>query len=165
MLSIMEKMGFGGGCHWCTEAIFASIVGVAEVEQGWIRPAMDDRFSEAVLVEFDQKAVSIAKLVAIHLYSHSATSTHSLREKYRSAVYVFNNAQTREVERSILQLQKGFTDRIITQVLEFGEFKLNSAAFLNYYASDPDRPFCRSYITPKLNALLERFGKQVRPII
>lgn len=157
----LERMGFGGSCHWCTEAIFQSVHGVERVEQGWISPVGGEEFSEGVIVHFDPALVTMEILVAVHLHSHSSTSRHSMREKYRSAIYVCSELQGDGVMKAMMGLKHEFDAPLITEILGLGKFSLNSATFLNYYATDPDRPFCRSYIEPKLKLLLNRFGKEV----
>ncbi|MBK0379357.1 peptide-methionine (S)-S-oxide reductase [Mucilaginibacter sp. SD-g] len=150
----MINVGFGGSCHWCTEAIFQSLVGVTEVLQGWIDG------SEAVIVIFDENVISLATLIEIHLATHSCTSEHSLRGKYRSAVYTNELGDT--AQRIINGLQRDYKQPIITQVLPLGEFRLNNPQYLNYYYRDPQKPFCENIVKPKLNFLLERFGKYTR---
>ena len=87
----ISKIGFGGGCHWCTEAIFQSLIGVENVQQGWIASNGDNSsFSEAVIVEYNATIIPIEVLIEIHLHTHKSTSSHSMRKKYRSAIYVFN---------------------------------------------------------------------------
>ncbi|MEM9546265.1 MAG: peptide-methionine (S)-S-oxide reductase [Bacteroidota bacterium] len=81
-----QKVGFGGGCHWCTEAVFQSLNGVTEVEQGWIASKEAPLLSEAVIVHYDEKIIDLTILIEIHLRTHSATSSHSMRSKYRSAI-------------------------------------------------------------------------------
>ena len=157
----LEKIGFGGSCHWCTEAVFQSVRGVVRVEQGWISTVGSDQFSEAVVVHFDPALIDLSILVAIHLHSHSSTSSHSMRQKYRSAVYVFSERQSDHVMKAIMGLKHEFDGELITQILSFGSFKLNSEEFLDYYATDSERPFCKNYIEPKLKLLLERFGESV----
>lgn len=160
----LEVIGFGGGCHWCTEAVFQSVIGVAKVEQGWIAPADMEPFSEGVLVHFDAQSVSLELLVAVHLHSHSATANHSMREKYRSAVYVFNEPQGEQVRRAMVKLSNEFEAPFVTQVLGFGAFHLNDEKFLDYYLTDMERPFCRNYISPKLEMLRTKFVGQIRPL-
>jgi len=158
----MDKIGFGGSCHWCTEAIFLSLKGVTEVQQGWIASdgsAAD--FSEAVIVIFDPAAISLATLIAVHLHTHSCTANHSMRSKYRSAVYTFTKGQAEDALRAIDTLQPEFEQPIITAVLPFKEFKLNRDEYLNYYYSNPDKPFCENIVSPKLKLLTQRFGKNI----
>lgn len=156
----MTKVGFGGSCHWCTEAIFQSLAGVTEVLQGWVAVERDD-FSEAVLVSFDEAEISPATLIEIHLTTHSCTAEHSMRRKYRSAVYVLDEAQARDAQVILARLQKEYEQPIITRVLPLKEFKLNAPEYLNYYYSDPQKPFCENIVLPKLRLLLDRFGKNV----
>lgn len=160
-----DMIGFGGGCHWCTEAVFQSVVGVSHVEQGWIAPIGSNQFSEGALVHYDSLTVAIGIMVAIHLHSHSSTSNHSMREKYRSAVYVFDETQTNQVMTAMVHLQKDFSAPLVTQILEFRDFKLNSQEFLDYYKKDSERPFCKSYITPKLEMLADMFPGQITPVL
>jgi peptide-methionine (S)-S-oxide reductase len=56
-------IGFGGSCHWCTEAIFSSLKGVIAVDQGWIAPmAVEKDYSEAVLVRFQPETIALERL-------------------------------------------------------------------------------------------------------
>lgn len=155
-------IGIGGSCHWCTEAIFSSLKGVTQVQQGWIATAQDqDNFSEAVLVSFNPEVISLSKLIEVHLHTHSSTSVHSMREKYRSAVYTFDDTQGKLARFIIKELQQDFADPIITKVEGFGTFKLNKPEYLNYYFTDPARPFCQNIVNPKLKQLLREFSGEV----
>ena len=157
-----KKIGFGGSCHWCTEAIFSSLNGVKTVEQGWISSLNDDNeFSEAVIVNYDEDIIPIENLVEIHLNTHSCTSEHVLRNKYRSAVYVFNSFQEKECLQIIKKLQADFNQPIITKVISFDKFKLNHDHYLNYYYNNPDRPFCQNIVNPKLQKLISLFPNAI----
>ena len=156
----MQKVAFGGGCHWCTEAIFQSLKGVSSVEQGWVSSTMPSAttFSEAVIVHFDASLICLEILIEVHLFTHNATSNHNFREKYRSAIYTFSDAQQTEAEQILKEKQKLFTKPLVTKVYPFGAFKLNDELYLNYYKSNPEKPFCQARIEPKLKVLLERFS-------
>jgi peptide-methionine (S)-S-oxide reductase len=157
-MTITDKIGFGGSCHWCTEAIFKSLKGVIHVSQGWITPADSMDFSEAVIVEFDNSLISLENLIEIHLHTHSCTSRHSMRSKYRSAIYTFQSEQEELSRSAINQLQADFDRPIITEVIPFGSFKLNRDEYLDYYFKDPEKPFCKTFIDPKLKILINRFS-------
>jgi len=155
---MLLKIGFGGGCHWCTEAVFLSLRGVLSVAQGWIASnGVNASFSEGVIVEYESEVVPLGILTAIHVYTHAAASEHSMRHKYRSAVYHFDDKQVAEIRVALDKLQQDFDNQLITQVLPYLDFKQNIEEQLNYYYSDPLRPFCQTYINPKLKLLLERF--------
>tara|TARA_B110000091_G_scaffold211233_1_gene255489 strand:- start:2419 stop:2937 length:519 start_codon:yes stop_codon:yes gene_type:complete len=158
----LTKVGFGGGCHWCTEAVFQSLIGAKKVEQGWVASTGKNKsFSEAVIVHFDVKKINLKTLIEIHLRTHKSTSNHSMRIKYRSAVYYFSQQQKEESIKIIEELQSEFKDTIITQLLEFKNFKPSSEEFKNYYQSNPDKPFCKNYIHPKLQFLLQKFSNRI----
>ena len=157
----MVKIGFGGSCHWCTEAIFLSIRGIKSVLQGWISSEGEySGFSEAVIVEFDEQIISPETLIAIHLSTHSCTSNHQMRSKYRSAIYTFDEFQARKARLAIGLLQKDYEATIITEVIPYKSFKLNTEPFLNYYYSDVQKPFCENIINPKLERLLKLFSTE-----
>ncbi len=159
----MENMiGLGGSCHWCTEAVFQSLIGVSNVRQGWISSKEHPSLSEAIIVSFDDNAIDLSVLIEIHLRTHSSTSSHSMREKYRSAVYCYSEDQFQTCTQILTSLQSEFSKQLITQVLHFDSFKLNSDNYLDYYYKNPDKPFCKNVIDPKLTKLKKEFSKYVK---
>jgi len=156
----VQKVAFGGGCHWCTEAIFQSLIGVSNVEQGWVSSTHPSARipSEAVIVHFDTSRISLEILTEIHLVTHNATSNHTFRQKYRSAVYTFSQPQQLEAQRALNEKQKLFKKPLVTKVYPFGEFRLNEEQYLDYYKSNPEKPFCQVRIEPKLRMLLEKYS-------
>ena len=156
---MIQKIAFGGGCHWCTEAVFQSLIGVQHVAQGWVKSTEEnDTFSEAVIVQFDATVIPLKVLVEIHLRTHKSTVQHSMRKKYRSAVYYFETTTKEVIVLLLDELQAGFEEKIITQVLPFVAFKPSQDDFTNYYYSNPTKPFCEQYINPKLKLLLKEFS-------
>ena len=161
-MDAINKIGFGGSCHWCTEAIFQSLKGVIEVQQGWIASeGKASGFSEGVIVHFDAENISLKTLIAIHLHTHSCTSTHHLRSKYRSAIYFFSEDQIKPAEEAISILQSDFENKIITEIIRFVNFKLNTEEYLNYYYSNPSKPFCENVVSAKLKLLLKDFSDSI----
>ncbi len=155
---IIKKVGFGGGCHWCTEAYFQSLKGVEFVEQGWANSEFpEDSFSEAVIVHYNSESIPLEVLIAVHLHTHSSTKNHSLRKKYRSAVYVFDGSVA-DYQKIILDNQKDFDDGIITTAILFNQFKLNTESQLDYYTKNKDSVFCQRYISPKLEMIQKKYG-------
>ena len=155
----MQRIAFGGGCHWCTEAIFQQLKGVSQVEQGWVSSTHPNATtpSEAVIVHFDPSIIPLDTLTEIHLFTHNATSNHSFREKYRSAVYTFSDTQEKEAQDILNEKQKLFEKPLVSKVYPFGAFRLNDEQYLDYYKRNPKKPFCQVRIAPKLRVLLERY--------
>ncbi len=159
----VSKIGFGGGCHWCTEAVFDALKGVHHVEQGWIASEGEHAaFSEAVVVHFDVDKISQHTLIEIHLLTHASTSNHSMRGKYRSAIYAFDDSQLEQARESLSMLQANFDEELITRVLTFAEFRINTEEFLSYYRKNPEKAFCKRYIEPKLKKLMEEHGGRMK---
>lgn len=155
MKSAISQIGFGGGCHWCTEAVFQALKGVIKVKQGWIASeGGNENFSEAVLVHFNSEEITIESLIKVHLHTHKCTSNHSMRKKYRSAVYTFSDEQLIQSKILIAGFQNDFENKIITKVLPFIAFKPSSSEFQNYYIKNPSKPFCKRYINPKLKFIM-----------
>ncbi|MCW8980279.1 MAG: peptide-methionine (S)-S-oxide reductase [Altibacter sp.] len=152
-----KKIGFGGGCHWCTEAVFQHITGVHEVLQGYIAAegAYAD-FSEGVIVTYDPNVISLTQLIEVHLRTHQATVSHSFRKKYRSAVYYFEQEQKASAQAALQELQQYFQAPIITKVLPHVQFSPSRESLQNYFRKNPTAPFCERYILPKLAKLKER---------
>ena len=157
----LTRIAFGGGCHWCTEAVFQSLIGVAKVEQGWVASLHDNAtFSEAVVVHYNEN-IDLKTLLHIHLLTHKSTSNHSMRNKYRSAVYYFSEHQKEESKLLLKAFQSKFSNKIITKVLAFHQFKPSTEEFQNYYLANPKKPFCQNYIDPKLKLLLQKFSSKI----
>lgn len=156
------KIGFGGGCHWCTEAVFQALHGVIKVEQGWIASFDEQRaFSEAVIVHYNEAAISLETLIEVHLNTHKSSSNHSMRKKYRSAVYTFSASQKNQAKTIIFGFQSEFNNNLITEVYPFKSFRPSPEAIQNYYKKNPLKPFCEKYINPKLRLISDRFEGQV----
>ncbi|GAA3636116.1 peptide-methionine (S)-S-oxide reductase [Flavivirga jejuensis] len=165
MNSKLNKIALGGGCHWCTEAVFQALIGVMKVEQGYVASVNENSsFSEAIIVHFNTEGVSLKTLIEIHLHTHKSTSNHAMRSKYRSAVYTFSEEQRKESEGIINNLQEDFEYKIITKVYPFQSFKASREAIQNYYQKNPNKPFCKTFINPKLEILLQKFSYQVKKV-
>lgn len=154
------KIALGGGCHWCTEAVFESLNGVSDVDQGWATSTGEHSdYSEAVMLSMDASKISLNTLLEVHLLTHSSTSNHSMRGKYRSAVYAGSDKQARHIKSCLAELSNNFDKPLVTKVLLLDKFKSNSQ-YQNYYYQDPSRLYCQRYISPKLKLILKRFSKQ-----
>ena len=151
------RIALGGGCHWCTEGVFVSLRGVDRVEQGWVSaPPPHDAFSEAVIVHYDPERISADDLIAVHLETHAATKDHPLRSRYRSAVYAFSPEDRQYFTELLAELAADYDEPLVTRVYDFAAFRPSLPEHQDYYRTDPERPFCRRFISPKLQALRRR---------
>ncbi|MDF3412917.1 peptide methionine sulfoxide reductase [Sulfitobacter sp. M57] len=158
------RIGFGGGCHWCTEAVFQSLRGLSQVRQGFVlSDPPDDTWSEAVEVEFDPDRITLKDLVTVHLATHASASDHKMRGKYRSAVYVQDSDGQTFVGELIAALSIEVDTPFVTRALIHRGFKPSDVRFHDYYKSGPEKPFCQTYIDPKLAKLRRKFSGLLKP--
>ena len=158
------KVGFGGGCHWCTEGVFQALRGVDQVDQGVVRSdAPADNWAEGVVVTFDPSVIPLATLSEVHLRTHSAARARSPRGKYRTAIYVFEDSQLHEAESAIARVADETGKTVHTLVIPFRGFRASDERYQNYYRTDPSRPFCRRYIDPKLDFIRRHFSAAALP--
>ena len=108
-------------------------------------------------------AIELATLLEIHLRTHSATKTFEPSGKYRSAVYTFEDTQATELREVLARLSSSFEQPLSTAILPFREFRPSDARYQNYYATDPERPFCKRFIDPKLDFIRTNFAKFALP--
>lgn len=165
MKTQLDRVGLGGGCHWCTEAVFQALRGVVEVAQGFVcAPRPHDNWSEAVIVSFDPEVIDLRTLIEVHLRTHASTSRHKMRGKYRSAIYTLDAVQADLAETALDELQGDFAEPLVTRVLDHAGFKPSDERFQNYYTTDPDRPFCKTYIDPKLRLIRQHYSELIGPV-
>lgn len=160
----MMRIGLGGGCHWCTEGIVQALRGVDRVEQGFLRsdpPA--DAWAEGVVATFDPAVLPLDTLIEVHLRTHSGGGTYSPNGRYRSAVYVCEAGQQEVAATVIARVAAERGEAARTLILPFRDFTPSEQRYQDYYRTDPNRPFCRRYIDPKLDILRAHFGHVVRP--
>jgi len=158
MDATLNKIAFGGGCHWCTEAVFQQVTGVLKVEQGYVASTGKNAdYSEGVIVYYDRDKIYLTSLIEIHLHTHQSTSNHSMRKKYRSAIYYFDDKDEINALAILKKLRINFENEIITKVLPFVSFKSSREEIQNYYLKGLDKPFCQNFISPKLDILKKKF--------
>ena len=107
------------------------------------------------MVHYSAREVSLEYLVRVHLHTHSSTSAHGMRGKYRSAVYGFSESETRAARAAIGKWQAEFERPIVTEAVRMGGFRQNTQRYQDYYKKNPEAPFCRRWVEPKLGVVEE----------
>lgn len=168
---MLKEMALSGSCYWCMEAIFQSLKGVTDVNQGWVAekppstnivpPDTQATFYEAIMVKYDSDIIPTAVLIDIHIHSHSSTHTHSLRYRYPSAIYTNSQKEQSQVKRLLKQKNDELNGRLLTQSLIIGQFKSSKQSMQDYFYNNPDKPFCQTVISPKLKKLLADYGQWI----
>ena len=175
----VELATLGGGCFWCTEAVFKVIRGVVKVELGYSggRPedATYERVStgrtghaEVVQVTFDPEAISFGEILEIFFATHDPTSLNrqgvDVGPQYGSVVFYHDEEQRRIAEETIERLdeEKIWRRPIVTRVELYEAFHRAEEYHLDYYERNRGQPYCRLVIDPKIAKLQERFRDRLK---
>lgn len=173
----MEIATFGGGCFWCTEAIFKRVKGVKKVTSGYAggkigNPTYGDVSSgatghaEAIQIEFDPKEISYKDLVYIFFRTHDPTDAGGQGadrgSQYRSVIFYADEGQKKIAEKELKKAQKEFDSTIVTETVSFQSFYTAEEYHQNYYEENPSAGYCRLVIDPKIKKLQKKFGKYLK---
>lgn len=168
------KATFGGGCFWCTEAVFKEVKGVHCVESGYsggtstnpsYREVCEGKtgHAEVIQVTFNPQEVSYADLVRLHLASHDPTTLNQQGAdkgtQYRSVIFFHDAEQERIAKQVIADVQQLFRNPIVTEVQPFTEFFKAEDYHQDYYAKNSNAPYCQAVIEPKLRKFRELLSK------
>lgn len=175
--SDLRKLTIGGGCFWCTEAIFKSLEGVIDVQSGYaggrgVNPTYREVSSgltghaEVINITYDKSKISYKDLLRIHLSTHNPTTINKQGAdrgtQYRSII-LFRNAEEQSAGIKILEeMQELFEDMIVTELKAFESFYLAEPYHQDYYLSNPEKPYCQNVIEPKLVKLRKAFVSRIK---
>jgi peptide-methionine (S)-S-oxide reductase len=175
----VETATFGGGCFWCTEAVFQRLKGVKTVVSGYCGGRVKDPsyqrvssgmtgHAEAVQITYDPSQVSYTELLEVFWKTHDPTTRNrqgpDVGTQYRSMVFYHNDEQKTRVEEVKSQLDRAgiFRGPIVTQIVPFREFFPAEDHHQNYFNLNPQQPYCAMMIRPKLEKLEKYFADKLK---
>lgn len=176
----LQKITFGNGCFWCTEAIFQTVKGVKSVTSGYMggdvaNPTYEQvctgqtGHAEVIQLEYDADEVSLDEILLIFFKTHDATTLNrqgnDIGTQYRSAIFYHNDEQKQAAEAMIIKLtnEKVYDNPIVTEVTEATEFYPAEAYHQNYFAGNSTKSYCAFVIQPKLNKFAKEFVDKIKP--
>ncbi|MDX2110479.1 MAG: peptide-methionine (S)-S-oxide reductase MsrA [Verrucomicrobiota bacterium] len=166
---------FGGGCFWCTEAVYQRIPGVLKAVSGYaggnvVNPSYKAVCSgatghaEVIQIEYDPSKVTYRNLVDVFWEAHDPTTLNRQGAdegtQYRSIILYRTPEEKKIAEESKAAAQKHFSQPIVTQIVPFVVLYPAENAHQDYYDSNSDQSYCRFVIAPKLKKLEKHFGKK-----
>jgi peptide-methionine (S)-S-oxide reductase len=175
----MKTAVFGGGCFWCTEAVFQMLKGVSKVESGYAGGKMDNPSYEAVSsgstghaevirVTYDPAVISYEDLLTVFFGSHDPTTPNrqgaDVGEQYRSVILYESEEDKATAEKVAKEIQESLKDgsRVVTQILPLEKFFPAESYHQNYFKSNTSAPYCQLIIEPKIEKVKKRFAELVR---
>lgn len=174
-----ETATFGGGCFWCTEAVFLQLRGVKSVTSGYTgghlpNPTYDDicdgdtGHAEVVQIVFDPKVISFSELLEVHWRTHDPTTRNRQGNdsgpQYRSAVFYHSERQRDLAERYKAKIDAAgvYAKPLVTEITKASTFYPAEGYHQNYYAKNSGDGYCRVMIGPKVEKLKKVFAEKVK---
>jgi len=174
-----ERATLAGGCFWCLEAVFDELRGVERVESGYAGGQVANPtyrevctgttgHAEVVRVEFDPEQVSYEDLLRVFFTIHDPTTLNrqgaDMGTQYRSAIFYHSPEQKETAERVIRELSEaGIWDSpIVTEVSEAGEFYPAEEYHRDYYQRNPEQPYCRAVVAPKVSKFRKQYLERLK---
>lgn len=166
---------FGGGCFWCTEAVFNRIRGVLSVIPGYAggekeNPTYEQVCSgrtghaEVIKIEYDPAAVSFRDLMSVFFATHDPSTLNrqgnDVGTQYRSVIFYADEAQRAQADAYKQQLDSSglFNAPVVTEIKPLGKFYEAEQYHHDYFANNPNQPYCFIVINPKIEKLNSRFS-------
>lgn len=171
--SELKKIVLGGGCFWCTEAVFRLFKGIVKATVGYSggttkNPTYEQICNantghvEVLELEYDPKEISLEKIMDIFFTMHDPTSLNKqgadIGTQYSSAVYYTEESQKKEIYEFIKTNQKNFDKPIVTEVKKLEVFYPAEKYHQNYYANNQNQPYCSVVIGQKIHKVKKKYG-------
>lgn len=171
----MQKAIFGGGCFWCTEAVFKNIKGVTKVLPGYAggtvaHPTYEQvstgstGHAEVIYIEYDESLVSFEMLLTVFFASHDSTTLNrqgaDIGTQYRSVIF-YTTEEQKNIALDVIQrinTSSEHGDPVVTEVVPFTEFFEAEDYHHEYFKNHPGNPYCMVVINPKLEKIQTQFA-------
>jgi peptide-methionine (S)-S-oxide reductase len=178
-MSKRETATLAGGCFWCLEAVYDEMEGVLSVESGYMggrqpNPSYRDvctggtGHAEVVQVTFDPDVVSFHDILEVFFAIHDPTTLNrqgnDAGTQYRSAIFYRSDEQRATAEQAIRELaaDRAFPDPIVTEVTPASTFYIAEDYHQEYFANNPQQPYCSYVVAPKVQKFRHKFAKKVK---
>ena len=170
---------FGGGCFWCTEAVFQQLKGVYSATPGYSGGTVknptyqqvvrgDTGHAEVIQIAFDPKTISFAELLEVFWKTHDPTTRNrqgnDVGTQYRSVIFYHTPEQKDLAEqyRQKLDASGAFAKPLVTEIKPYTQFYIAEAKHQNFYANNPRNGYCAAVIGPKMEKFAKAFKDKLR---
>ncbi len=176
MTDSLETITLGGGCFWCTEAVYVGVKGVVDVESGYcnghtLQPNYEQvctgatGHNEVVKLVFDPVQISLREILEIFFVIHDPTTLNRQGNdsgtQYRSGIY-YSNAEQAEVAQSVMaeMAQSGVDARpLVTEVLPLANYSAAEDYHQDFFANHPNQGYCMAVAAPKVAKFRKTFAR------
>lgn len=177
-MSTMKSITLGGGCFWCTEAVYEQVAGVTAVESGYcnghvIAPSYEQVCSgrtghvEVVRLHYDSSQISLRQILEIFFVVHDPTTLNrqgnDTGTQYRSGIYVEDDTDEQIAREVIAELNVALGGRVVTEVQRRANYSRAEDYHQHYYANNPDAGYCAFVVAPKVQKFQKTFASFRKP--
>ena len=172
-----EVITLGGGCFWCTEAVFEQVDGVTAVESGYsngqlAQPSYEQVCSgttgcvEVIRVAFDSERISLREVLEIFFVIHDPTTLNrqgaDTGTQYRSGIY-FHRPEQEAVAREVMdEVDQKVAGKLVTELLPVADYSRAEDDHQHYYANHPTQGYCAMVAAPKVEKFRKTFASRVK---
>ena len=175
----LEIAVFGGGCFWCTEAVFSELNGVVSVTSGYAGGHMENPtyrqvcrggtgHAEVVEIRFDPSQISFAELLEVFFATHDPTTLNrqgaDKGHHYRSIILYTTDSQRAQAEEFVQQLNTSgsLPGPVVTELAQLENFYEAEDYHKDFYMNNSDNMYCQIVISPKVRKVRDKFAVQSR---
>ena len=176
-----EIATLGGGCFWCTEAIFEEIEGVYDVISGYsggsvISPSYREvttgrtGHAEVIQIRFNPSVISYKEILDVFFKTHDPTTLNrqgaDVGTQYRSVIFYHSENQRKDALEKISSLEKAgiFKDPVVTSVEAYENFYVAEDYHQDYFKNNPDQGYCAYVIKPKLSKFRKDYSSKLKTL-
>ncbi len=178
----MEIATLGGGCFWCTEAIYKELKGVYSVTSGYsggdvVHPSYREvctgrtGHAEVIRIEFDPAIISFTEILEVFFATHDPTTLNrqgaDVGTQYRSAIF-YHGENQKEIAESVinkLNRENVFGKPVVTEVTAWKNFYPAEDYHQDYFENNPSASYCRMVIVPKMEKFRKVFGERLKQVL
>ncbi|MBX3281051.1 MAG: peptide-methionine (S)-S-oxide reductase MsrA [Acidobacteria bacterium] len=175
----LETATLAGGCFWCTESVFDELRGVESVVSGYSGGHKDSPtyqevctgttgHAEVIEVEFDPAEVDFSDILRVFFTVHDPTTLNrqggDIGTQYRSAIFYHSDAQKEAAEAVIREIEQAgiYESPIVTEVTRFEKFWPAEDYHQEYFANNPNQPYCAAVIAPKVAKFRKKYADRLK---
>ncbi|WP_417882360.1 peptide-methionine (S)-S-oxide reductase MsrA [Xanthomarina gelatinilytica] len=174
----LQLATFGGGCFWCTEAVFQEVKGVEKVISGYSGGTVPGKptyrevcsgltgHAEVIQVTFNPNVISYKEILIIFMTTHDPTTLNrqggDTGTQYRSVIYYHNSTQKEVADQVLKEVASYYEDKIVTEISQLDVFYEAEDYHQDYYKNNKEQGYCSFVITPKLAKLRKLHANKLK---
>lgn len=174
----LQLATFGGGCFWCTEAVFQEVKGVEKVVSGYSGGTVPGKptyrevcsgltgHAEVIQVTFNPNVISNKEILIIFMTTHDPTTLNrqggDTGTQYRSVIYYHSSTQKEVAEQVLKEVASYYEDKIVTEISQLDVFYEAEDYHQDYYKNNKEQGYCSFVITPKLAKLRKLHANKLK---